>query len=740
MAAAGLSLLAGCSSGPQLCVTGDEDSCDAGGLPDDPCNSKDDALGKPECQLTVGVGGAAVTPLEGYISTQADGGRDVDWYSAAMPANLTARSLLHVSAGYTAPQTAVNLQLNVLKGDGSASIASGVDTHGAAAPAFIDIVQPYSDSSATLLFLLSDSSTGGQVKVDNKNAYSLSVEVIDNPDQNEPNDTTPTQIPLAASGGISEGTTSGYLATVNDVDQYAFTVTGSARQIIYVHVSSTMANLNPPLPYRLSYTLFDPSKNAIAEGVMANAFLQVELASAHVAPAPGTYTLVVQGYHSPNSPDAPVLGDLRLKYDVDVKVMNDLDPNEPNDTWQTAKAKTLALDVPSSVSGRLASVPDEDWYEIDLPANAQPTVLRYKAAVSTTAGRYAPLSATPSRQLRLVTQVTQGSTTQDRLTACKTDRGLCPRGDEGDISLAALADELCASADPPHCLWAERGEVPAPYFPDLKNLDGAIPVPPHSSTVKYLLLFHDVGNGESKYADDRDYTINLTWESDPDEALRASGPMVSTLGTSPSTASGDLSHGYGRILGTDWDVNTSNGARGPSDYDAVPTDKDLFRFDLPSTPDLAWNISWEVDHGDAGSAAGELTLDVTLCQSAASSPDGGSCVGTTNTFAFSGKTQTPWYLPTSYGNSTVLFTKSVQATKTVVTAEPIGCWCFGSGITTAGHIFVNVGAANRTRSDKMVYRVIQSVGTYPQSYTKDGGQVSCPAVSDGGVSGCGFGG
>src|SRR4051812_20360881 len=111
-------LVLGCP-GPKPCDPDDDSCTDGGQPPPDVCNSREEALSSAECALTLG------QPLTGYISFSGD----QDWYLAQLPSGLTARSLLHVSAGYGAPNTAVNLSVNVLKEDGSSSLAQKTDKH-----------------------------------------------------------------------------------------------------------------------------------------------------------------------------------------------------------------------------------------------------------------------------------------------------------------------------------------------------------------------------------------------------------------------------------------------------------------------------------------------------------------------------------------------------------------------------------------------------------------------------------
>ncbi len=725
--------LSGCSCGPgkQECITGDEDVCDGGSVPDDTCNSPEEAFSVDGCKVKVGDGcpaaknGPAAVALEGYITTLADGGYDRDFYSAQLPDGLTPRCLLHVSGGYSVPQTAVNFALNVLAENGTTSIMSGIDKHGAAAPKLVDLIKPFSESNAKLLIQVADEGATIVPKVDNRNAYQLKVEVLENPDSNEPNDTTPTVIPLAAATDGVSGTQSGFLATTDDTDLFSFDVTPTSRQIIYLHITSKMANLLPPPPYRLAYTLYEPGGTSISEGVMDNAFLQVDLSTARLAPGPGTYKLAIYGYKSPGS-TAPIAGDLRLKYDIEVRVLPDIDMREPNDSVTTAQTVNVTSGT-QTLTGRLSYVADEEWFKLVVAPSGTARTLRYEISVDKAAGRFPQISAVSTRQARLVTQVTTGATAQDRKTNCTNDSTVCPRSfDSLQSSQGQLVSTLCGIADPPQCLWGERNEeAQITALKDMKNFVGAVPVPTSGQT--YVLMFRDQGARNMKYADDRVWNIRVTLSDDADEQSRGATPTLVQLGASSVDAPGVISYGYGALLGSDFDINMGDGVRGPNDYDAYETDKDLFEFHYPggASGDQSWGLEWSIDNLDGGVPPGDLALEVTLCGSGAA-PDGGLC-GASRRFIFGATLggTTPWYLPVTNGSQRMLFTKTVTGAATTFTATGDACNCFAASSVTSGKFFVNVAGVNRVANDPLVYHLRQSVNAYPN------GNAVCP-VTDGG--------
>ncbi len=723
-----LGCMLGCKEEPK-CAEGEV--CDEQIELPDLCNSRDEALNDPQCALTLGEARTAYLSFAG----------DQDWYSAAMPSNLDARSLVRVTGGYGAPNTAVNLSLNLLREDGQLSLARRIDSHGQGAPKPVDMVVPFTQSGARLLLLVSDEKTAFDVK----SQYQVKVEVLQNPDANEPNDTTATAIPLAAQGAVLSGQQSGYLATDDDVDRFSFDVPGGRK---IVHLRVTAPKLSPPPPFRLAYTLFDPTGKPISEGNVANEFLEVDLATARLSTAAGKYSVAIFGYKSPNT-STSLPGDLRLQYTVAVQVFDDVDATEPNDS--VATPRVLSFGSPGTTqgaTGRLSYVPDTDWFQINLPSQSAPTALHYRVTPGAGGGRFPPLAPIPDRQVRVFRPVTQGATLADQRLACKsTDAGVCPKGYEGSSIAQGLVESLCDAFDPPLCLYAERNEHPS--FSNLRNLEGVVPVPANEN-VQLFIAVQDDGNN---YADDREYTLTVRWLSDSDEAARAALPNETDSNAIPYSASfpapsggvsvsGTLLHGYGRVL--DHNVNQGQGVRGPQDYDAVPTDQDRFEFTFGSvTPpeDRTWTLQWELQKLPDGGIPAELALDLEFCDG--DSPDAGAgCVSVSRglTLAYSKDPLAPWW-SSAQSDRSVMWTRDTSGGSVTVTAEPAGCFCFEPRFVRGQRFFVKVGAVDRDSYEPLQYTLRTAYTDYPKSFTLDGGARSCPApVPDGGgfAAGCRF--
>lgn len=680
--------------------------------PPDVCNTADEALTDAACALTLGQTQRELIGAAG----------DVDWYVVEMPAGLTGRSLLHVQAGYSVPATAVNLSVNVLRADNT-SITNAVDLHQQGAPKALDLIVPFSESSAKLLVLVSDSA---RRRFDARSPYSLMVEVVENPDVNEPNDTTPTPIPLSAQGSSMAGSQSGYLATANDVDRFTFEAP-AGRKVTYLHISSP--KLFPPPAYRLAYTLKDADDVPVAEGRVTNEFNGVDLATARISTG-GRYTLVVQGYHGgANDSVTTVPGDLRQQYRVDVVVLPEADSYEPNDTMQTARAVSLsAPGNTANLTARLGHVPDPDWYGVDLAPSSKPTVLYYHLTPTSNGGRFPTLPGPKDRMVRVFLPVTQGANEADRQNNCRTKAAVCPRKDNGDAETAATVDAYCGLS-PPRCMIASREE--SSKFAELKNFEGTIPVPPHSAPMRLYVLVQDDG---SNWADDLDYQLKLEWRADPDEESRFAGSAEQTVvrtlasdsgGTFPVPPagqafelSGSLSYGHG--FTRNLDPSDARGVRAPNDYDVFTTDEDRYELRFPAgmSGDRAWELQWEVEHGGAGGPPYDLVLGLEFCV-------GTSCSVVARSIGYKGGNLGAWHSAGVQGAAfQPVYSRAALSDRTQVTALAWGCFCFEDRFVQAGKFFLTVTGVDRTSYADARYHVRTAFTDYPKPY--NGGMCPTP--------------
>lgn len=755
--------LVACSSG------GDDGDEDAGTNPvEDLCNSREEALTLPECELKPG------ESLDRFLvqagETKAG---DQDWYRIVLPESTSARTLLNVNGAYIASSTAVNLSITVLAptaGGGEGALAKKEDKHGQGAPRPVDMVVPLRDDlkSKTLLVLVQDSpDVPTRPNYDAKSPYRLTVQIATNPDTHEPNDTqaTSTPLPLAAQGAQQVGTMTGYLATNDDVDHYTFDL--AAGKVAYVRVVAPDQGVVPN--WRLSYELRRPGfTEKEDEGQVPPQRRGSELATARKVKLAGTWMLVVKGYRGVSDKEV-AQGDLNQRYEVEVRVMDEEDAQDRtatgNDTVQTATLRNLDGVAPgtpqaaASFTGRLGYAPDRDWYSVRLPAFSAPTLLRYRMVPLGSGGRFPPLPGPADRMVQVFSIVTKGATLADWRTACLSDVTACPKG-YGEVPDARLlVDGYCTRPElpAPLCTHSYREEVTDnPRFAGLSNFRGAIPVPAHTGAVTYHFLVQDDG---SNWADDRDYRVEVSWETeDADEVSRytggVEGPVARNLASTtafpapPDTAefsvSGQLSHGFGRLRPGN-DRTQGLGVRGPLDYDAVPSDVDSYQFQLPSVSapeDRAWLVQWEVQKLADGGTPHGLALDLTFCDG--DSPDAGSgCVPVTAgargalTLGYRSDALRAWHTPNNPPLSSLqpLYTLEERPGSTVVTVAPYACGCLERRFIRGGTMRVDVSASERLDYERVNYTLRTGYGAYPQSYTVDGGtSVACPApVQDGGT-------
>lgn len=730
--------------------------CPGGGgggdaLPPDLCNALDEALNDSRCALQQD----ANPPHMDFISVP----NDQDWFSFRTPSTLDARSLLRITGGYD-PRitTPVQLAMNLLREDGQASLGRVVDVHGQGSPQPLQILTRFTQPDTRLVLLMADQpDSPARPQFDALHPYLVGWSVLEDPDVNEPNDTTPTPIPLNAS---FSGSQTGVLATQDDVDLFSINA-ATAGRILYFHIGEATPSPKPAL-YRLAYTLLSPSGAPVAEGRVDNVFSTVDLATARVIQAAGTYTLSIHAYREP-SVIGPLPGDDRLTYKIDVLIVDQQDANEPNDTLAQAdpKAVSLALGSTRTFTGRIGSVGDPDWYAVDVPASSSAQILHYKVLPPTGTGRFPPLPLGPGgfadREITAVTTVTQGT------LACQTDSTLCPKGFAGNPNYQLAVNQICART-PAQCLWSDREEDPS--YPNLKNFEGKFPISPHGIATRYYLLMQDVGND---WADDRDYTLQVTLEADSDDTARLALPGLTTVvpftqdvsgstfpapPASASTLSGKLSFGYGRLFSNDPIVG--QGIRGPGDYDAVETDVDRYELDIPfqdpaSGPlDRTWELQWTVQSVN-GVQPESLFVEAELCDGTQTPTDGGTCASVTTSrsggglvFAYDSASLRSWWNVNTGVGIQPLYDLATTTSSSTVTARAYGCFCFEPRFIQGGKLFLRVGGVDRNSWDETTYTVKTAFTSYPKSFAAqaDGGTRSCPApvpvdagTPDGGTDG-----
>lgn len=742
-------------------------------IPPNICNSPDAALSLQTCMLTLGEWKQA------YLAQP----QEQTWYSAAI-GTVDTLNLVHIQAGYyldggtlpdggipdggfggctSANNTGVNLTLNVLAQDALSSLATAQDVHGTACPTPMDVVFSYTKSDTSLLLVLADSTGNG---VDVKNKYSVMVDVLENPDTNEPNDTPQTATPIAltpGAGGSLSGQNGGYLATPGDLDFFSVASPASATNpyVLWFEVSQDPSVPSPPPhKYRLQYYVYAPDGSTelfegdAPAGSQYSANL-VSIGTALLLNQPGNYYILVQGYRDSNTV-GEVPGDLTFKYQVKTIIVPLQDAPEGtaapyNNTFASAYpvngGAAITLGSSASVIGRTSYVADNDWYAVTLAANPALALLHYKVTPNLSAGRFPALPTPSNRQLFVYT------VTPDVPSCVSPDAGLCldsitlPSGStSANIALGACYDNTG-----PKCVESYREEAlptaPPPALPNLKNFEANLQVPPHAAPVTYYFFLDPRGDtfqNDGYWADDRDYSILFEYLAEPDLLEKIpDGVRPATLQPAPGGPLASvpvyLSFGIGK---QNPNVPPNDVVVGLDDFDGRGDDVDSYQIALPFTTQAGWQISWSVPTTDGTNPDYDLGFTLSFCDN---TPDAGT--GTPPCYAMVSSPQSNSsdqlglaYSPTPYDSwwnanasvipDQVVYTQSVSGGVVTTTVTPYGCFCFEPRfVNDAGtsYFLMNIFPLNRTSWTLVPYSVTTGYSAYPFPVTAS---VSCPTTCD----------
>ena len=562
--------LAACSKTPTPPVT------DAGPPPVDTCNTADTAKDDPTCQLALDG-----DPVKGFIYPAGDR----DWYHLKLPAALPARPLLNVHTGYSAPSSPVTLTANIIGTDGQTSLGTGEDPRLHGEPTVFDVVVRLDAAAAGSDYYVlmqddaSDNDDPAHGDFDRKNGYTLTASVSSDPDVHEPNDTEATATGLSV-GEASQASIDGALATTGDEDYYLLDVaTTASRPILYIDL--TAPALTPAPLTRVSFVLYPQGDklHPIAQGSSKSPVGKQEVATARLLPGGGKYVLVVKG-NKERDTDPPPAGDIRLVYTLKSQVFPDLDSNEPNDDITRSTGAVLAIGDTKIFQGRIAYVPDADWYAIDVAGSTQNSRLAYTVSFPSGGdpGRFPATDATEihSKILNVVT-------TPSSLSDCITN---CP----GDPQIKA---DYCGRSIS-QCARSVRYENT--MFSNLENFLGVVPVPARPGLARYYI---NIQPRSLDAANDQLYELKVqilpetpdelsAYRDSPAGAATLGMPWLSTYNPDPGTGltvSGQIS--YGLLPRSDSTPADNNPLlpKAPPDYDAK-NDADLYELVLPPADPL----------------------------------------------------------------------------------------------------------------------------------------------------------
>jgi hypothetical protein len=308
----------------------------------------------------------ANTPVQGYLCPQ----RDDDGYkihvdnpgsilvvSLSMPTALT-----NVHPGYT---------ISELSADGKTQTAvvpiQGDPNHSQGHATNFTEANRVNDGPADYIVDVSDVE-GLDNGFDDINEYTLTVNVVADPDKNEPNDLPAQATPITSGTPIN-----GQIATTGDQDWYSIAVTGATQQIVDAtitvpadsgvnHVATLFAHDAQTILQTVALAA-DPT-DATKDTARIRIAVTVSQASAG--------TLLLQIEDDPNNPGTlgAQLDPAKGQYTINLNVIPDPDANEGAEGNQdTAHATPVAASSSgTSVTASIASLADRDVYEVTPPA------------------------------------------------------------------------------------------------------------------------------------------------------------------------------------------------------------------------------------------------------------------------------------------------------------------------------------------------------------------------------------
>lgn len=271
---------------------------------------------------------------------------DQDWYSLSIPSS---DQLVSVNLGMTVPLSPVDITYAIF----SLDEAGEPDTAVAQPPSGEIDVGVQLDISHCIdpgeyMMVVRDQGDDGS---DFRNQYALSVTTAPDPDMSEPNES------LEEAQAISQSVT-GYIACRGDEDWFSIQVPEQNRLV--VRLTSPISNYQPRV------RIIDANGDVITDAEnKASATTATDIDLTQVLPGAGTYYVAVT---DDDGEDA----DPSVPYQLEVEGVTDIDPNEPNDSPETATPVTntpVACDATPAeftFQGSFGSPGDNDWFRVPL--------------------------------------------------------------------------------------------------------------------------------------------------------------------------------------------------------------------------------------------------------------------------------------------------------------------------------------------------------------------------------------
>lgn len=317
---------------------GDElDGADAG-LPPGTASCERDENGRAEDAAPLTLGEVQT----GYICPIGD----IDWYSFDVPAT---DRVLNITLRMATPVSPVELTYAVHKREGQGASAVAVarpeSTSIGAELKFSDCVDPGP-------YLIAVRDFHGNVQ-DPRQSYQLLVSTSVDTDTHEPND-SPDEAVALSDGVPVQGT----IACRGDEDWFSIEVPQG--RLLRVRLDSA------PADYQPTVTVYDGDSNLVFRQANLSGPVQAtEIDRLVILPGAGRYYLVV-------TDESKVRTDTSVPYTLTADLVEDIDPNEPNNSVADATPLT-ANPVPCGAGwttfenwGTIAAPGDNDWFRIPL--------------------------------------------------------------------------------------------------------------------------------------------------------------------------------------------------------------------------------------------------------------------------------------------------------------------------------------------------------------------------------------
>lgn len=298
-----------------------------------------DEHSKPEAAVPLGVG----TPESGYICPEGDR----DWYTLEIPADKT---VLEVSLAMDIPLSPVEINYTVWTIN-----EAGKPGSVAAAPPFTSVGSELQNihclDPGSYLLQINDAADDSS---DLRNPYAVTVNTRADQDQNEPNNAEESATALS-----SGQTVTGYITCPGDHDQFKLEV--PAGNLLKIHFETEISDYEPMV------TLRDSEGRVLAIELNRSGRVQATTFDRYITlPDGGTYYVSVSDDDDYDAdPDTP--------YALTVDFVTDTDPNEPNNTPDTAtELSSTALSCANAwsswteMTGTIGAPGDNDWFRVPL--------------------------------------------------------------------------------------------------------------------------------------------------------------------------------------------------------------------------------------------------------------------------------------------------------------------------------------------------------------------------------------